>query len=130
MALAQATAHPTTSTNLVLREELENGIVRLTMNRPEVRNSLSLELMRQLLSQLESMNYDEKVRVVIVAGAGPAFCAGHDLKELRANPTPDFYNKVFGLCARLMLTISDFQRPVIAEVHGIATAAGCQLVAT
>jgi enoyl-CoA hydratase/carnithine racemase len=129
MTLAQA-IQPTTSTDLILREELENGIVRLTMNRPEARNSLSLELMRQLMMQLESMNYDESVRVVILAGAGPAFCAGHDLKELRADPTPDFYNKVFGLCGRLMLTITDFQRPVIAEVQGIATAAGCQLVAT
>jgi enoyl-CoA hydratase/carnithine racemase len=117
-------------TSMVLRDELENGIVRLTLNRPEQRNALSLELIRQLMTQIESMAHDDKVRVVILAGAGPAFCAGHDLKELRADPTVDFYNKVFGLCGRLMLTITDFQRPVIAEVQGIATAAGCQLVAT
>lgn len=117
-------------TDLVLREQLDNGIVRLTFNRPEQRNALSLELIRQLLAQIESMAHDDSVRVVILAGAGPAFCAGHDLKELRAHPTVDFYQKVFGLVGRLMLTITDFQRPVIAEVQGIATAAGCQLVAT
>jgi enoyl-CoA hydratase/carnithine racemase len=117
-------------TSLILRDELENGIVRLTMNRPEARNALSLEMIRQLMTQIESMAHDDHVRVVILAGAGPAFCAGHDLKELRADPTVDFYNKVFGLCGRLMLAITDFQRPVIAEVQGIATAAGCQLVAT
>jgi enoyl-CoA hydratase/carnithine racemase len=117
-------------TNLVVRDELENGIVRLTLNRPEQRNALSLELIRQLMSQFESMAHDDQVRVVILAGAGPAFCAGHDLKELRADPTVAFYQKVFGLCGRLMLAILDFQRPVIAEVQGIATAAGCQLVAT
>jgi enoyl-CoA hydratase/carnithine racemase len=117
-------------TSLVLRDELEHGIVRLTMNRPEARNSLSLEMIRQLMTQFESMAHDDKVRVVILAGAGPAFCAGHDLKELRAQPTVDFHAKVFGLAGRLMLTITDFQRPVIAEVQGIATAAGAQLVAT
>jgi len=117
-------------TSLVLRDELENGIVRLTLNRPEQRNALSLEMVRQLMTQFESMAHDEQVRVVILAGAGPAFCAGHDLKELRAQPTVDFYQKIFGLCGRLMLAITDFPRPVIAEVQGIATAAGCQLVAT
>jgi enoyl-CoA hydratase/carnithine racemase len=129
MAIAQAT-HQTVNTDLVLRDELEGGIVRLTLNRPEARNALSLELMRQLMAQFESMAHDDKVRVVILSGAGPAFCAGHDLKELRADPTPGFYNKVFSLAGRLMLSIADFQRPVIAEVHGIATAAGCQLTAT
>ncbi|HEY1383223.1 MAG TPA: enoyl-CoA hydratase [Dongiaceae bacterium] len=117
-------------TSLVLRDELEHGIVRLTLNRPEQRNALSLEMVRQLMTQFESMAHDDQVRVIILAGAGPAFCAGHDLKELRAQPTVDFYQKVFGLCGRLMLAIADFPRPVIAEVQGIATAAGCQLVAT
>jgi enoyl-CoA hydratase/carnithine racemase len=117
-------------TNLVIRDELEHGIVRLTMNRPEARNALSLEMIRQLMTQFEAMAHDDAVRVVILAGAGPAFCAGHDLKELRGQPTVDFHAKVFGLAARLMLAITDFQRPVIAEVQGIATAAGAQLVAT
>jgi len=136
MAIAHATTHETIQpkvqpvTDLVLREEVEPGIVRLTLYRPDARNALSLELMRQLMMQFESMAYDEKVRVVIIGGAGSAFCAGHDLKELRADPTPEFYNKVFGLAGRVMLAIADFQRPVIAEVKGIATAAGCQLIAT
>jgi enoyl-CoA hydratase/carnithine racemase len=133
-----AIAHATTTiqprvqpaTDLVLREEVEPGIVRLTLYRPDARNALSLELMRQLMMQFESMAYDDQVRVVILGGAGSVFCAGHDLKELRSDPTPEFYNKVFGLCGRLMLAITDFQRPVIAEVKGIATAAGCQLIAT
>lgn len=136
MAIAHAITHETIqpkvqpATDLVLREEVEPGIVRLTLYRPDARNALSLELMRQLMMQFESMAYDEKVRVVIIGGAGSAFCAGHDLKELRADPTPEFYNKVFGLAGRVMLAIADFQRPVIAEVKGIATAAGCQLIAT
>lgn len=132
MAIAQATIQQTSqpSTNLVLREALEHGIVRLTMNRPEARNALSLEMIRQLMAHVESMAHDDTVRVVILAGAGAAFCAGHDLKELRAEPTMDFHAKVFGLVGRLMLAITDFRRPVIAEVQGIATAAGCQLVAT
>src|SRR4030095_10785276 len=90
-------------TKLVLRDELENGIVRLTLNRPDQRNALSLELIRELMTQIESMAHDEQVRVVIRAGAVLAFCAGHDLKELRAEPTVDFYQKVFGLCGRLMI---------------------------
>lgn len=115
--------------DLVIRQDMD-GIVRLTLNRPEARNALSLEMMRQLMAHLESLAHDEKVRVVILSGNGPAFCAGHDLKELQAEPTPVFYGKVFALAARVMLAITDLPRPVIAEVHGIATAAGCQLVAT
>ena len=136
MAIAQTATRETTQpkiqpgTDLVLREEVEPGIVRLTLYRPDARNALSLELMRQLMTQLESMAYDDEVRVVILGGAGAVFCAGHDLKELRADPSPEFYNKVFSLAGRLMLAIADFPRPVIAEVKGIATAAGCQLVAT
>jgi enoyl-CoA hydratase/carnithine racemase len=132
MAIAHAAKQPKIQpgTDLVLREEVEPGIVRLTLYRPDARNALSLELMRQLMTQLESMAYDDEVRVVIIGGAGAAFCAGHDLKELRADPSPEFYNKVFSLCGRLMQAIADFPRPVIAQVKGIATAAGCQLVAT
>ena len=136
MAIAQATTQQTTQpkvqpgTDMILREEVEPGIVRLTLYRPDARNALSLELMRQLMTQFESMAYDDSVRVVILGGAGSVFCAGHDLKELRADPTPEFYNKVFSLAGRVMLAIADFPRPVIAEVTGIATAAGCQLVAT
>jgi len=101
-------------TDLVTRQDMD-GIVRLTLNRPEARNALSLEMMRQLMAQLESMAHDEKVRVVILSGNGAAFRAGHDLKELRADPTPVFYGKVFALAARIMLAITDVPRPGIAE---------------
>jgi enoyl-CoA hydratase/carnithine racemase len=118
------------SNNLVLRTDEGNGIVRLTLNRPEARNALSLEMMRQLMAQLESMAHDKSVRVIILSGNGPAFCAGHDLKEMRADGSQGFFAKVFALASRIMLAITDMPRPVIAEVHGIATAAGTQLVAT
>ena len=72
---------------------------------------------------------DESVRVVVIAGSGPAFCAGHDLKQMRANPRKAYYQKLFAQCSRVMLTITRIPQPVIARVHGIATAAGCQLVA-
>jgi enoyl-CoA hydratase/carnithine racemase len=117
------------SNDLVTRQD-SDGVVRLTLNRPEMRNALSLEMMRQLMAHLESMAHDNQVRVIILSGNGAAFCAGHDLKEMRAEPTPVFYGKVFALAGRLMMAITDFPRPIIAEVHGIATAAGCQLVAT
>ncbi len=120
----------TISNDLVLRQDEGGGIVRLTLNRPEARNALSLEMMRQFMAHLEAMAQDDKVRAVILSGNGPAFCAGHDLKELRGDPTPAFYAKVFALCSRIMIALTEMPRPVIVEVHGIATAAGCQLVAT
>lgn len=119
----------TIANDLVLRHD-DSGITRLTLNRPEARNALSLEMMRQFMAHLESMAHDPAVRVIILSGNGPAFCAGHDLKELRADGTPGFYAKVFALASRIMLAITEMPRPVIAEVHGIATAAGAQLVAT
>ncbi len=115
--------------HILLREELD-GIVRLTLNRPRARNALSLAMMEALLSALEALRGDPAVRVVVLAGAGPGFCAGHDLKELRARPERPFYEKTFATCARLMQTILALPQPVIARVHGVATAAGCQLVAT
>ncbi len=114
---------------ILLREEHE-GIVRLTLNRPRARNALSLELMERLQAALDAIRVDRSARVVILAGAGPAFCAGHDLKELRSRPERAFYERTFATCARLMQTILALPQPVIARVHGIATAAGCQLVAT
>lgn len=114
---------------ILLREE-RDGIVRLTLNRPRARNALSLAMMEALLGALEAVRGDPAVRVVVLAGAGPGFCAGHDLKELRARPERPFYEKTFATCARLMQTILALPQPVIARVHGVATAAGCQLVAT
>jgi enoyl-CoA hydratase/carnithine racemase len=120
----------TIANDLVLRRDEGDGIVRLVLNRPEARNALSLEMMRQFMAHLEAMAQDDAVRVVVLSGNGPAFCAGHDLKELRAEASAAFYAKVFALCSRIMVAITEMPRPVIAEVHGIATAAGCQLVAT
>jgi enoyl-CoA hydratase/carnithine racemase len=106
------------------------GVATLTMERPEARNALSMELMTALIGAFEAIGKDASIKAVILRGAGPAFCAGHDLKEMRANPGRAFMQQTFETCARLMLAITQLRQPVIAEVHGIATAAGCQLVAT
>ena len=113
-----------------MREALGDGVLRLLMNRPAARNALSVALMGALSDALDRAREDRAVRVVVIAGAGPAFCAGHDLRELRADPRREAYERVFGQCSELMLKIVGLPKPVIAEVHGVATAAGCQLVAT
>jgi enoyl-CoA hydratase/carnithine racemase len=114
----------------ILLEERADGVLRLTLNRPEARNALSIELMTALLEALGHAAGDRDTRVVVIAGAGPAFCAGHDLRELRQDPRRETHQRIFALCSELMLAIVRLPKPVIAEVHGIATAAGCQLVAT
>ena len=115
---------------MLLRNDLD-GISTLTLNRPNARNSLSLDLIRILRAELENIKHDQQVRVVILAGAGPAFCAGHDLKEIRsAEYANDYTTKLFNECAQLMLEIVKLPKPIIARVHGVATAAGCQLVAS
>src|SRR5262249_35440333 len=93
-------------------------------------NASSDALLAEIQSQLDSIAADPAVRVVVIAGAGPAFCAGHDLKEMRARPDQSYYRELFQRCSHMMLTITQMPQPVIARVHGIATAAGCQLVAT
>lgn len=107
----------------------ERGVVRLTLNRPAQFNALSEDLMRAVQGELERVAADPEARVVVIAGAGKAFCAGHDLREMRASPSHDYYRTLFAQCARMMVTIQQLPQPVIARVHGIATAAGCQLVA-
>ena len=124
---ARATADPTAP--LLLRSE-RKGVVTLTLNRPAARNSLSIGLMTALEEALAAIAVDPVARVVVIAGAGPAFCAGHDLKEIRANPRHEAYEALFAQCSRLMQAIVRLPKPVIAKVHGIATAAGCQLVAS
>ena len=111
-------------------QQVEDGVARLTLNRPAARNALSVALMSAIEAALEALAEDRDVRVVVIAGAGPAFCAGHDLRELRANPGRQDYQAVFAQCSRLMTRIIRLPKPVIARVHGIATAAGCQLVAS
>jgi enoyl-CoA hydratase/carnithine racemase len=112
----------------VILEE-EEGLATVTMNRGEKRNPLSTAMMTALIDIFEKLGQRREVRAVILAGAGPAFSAGHDLSEMRGRDL-EFYRYEFDLCARLMQTVQAIPQPVIARVHGIATAAGCQLVAT
>ena len=115
---------------LVLRQD-DKCVTTLTMNRPQARNALSQGMLRALLDAFIEVSTDEAVRVVILAGAGPGFCAGHDLKEIKAqNYSRNYTEQLFADCAELMQTIIRLPKPVIAQVHGIATAAGAQLVAS
>ena len=104
-------------------------IARITMNRPEKRNALSLAHMQELINCLRAIGEGKVAQVVILGGNGPAFCAGHDLSEM-VGRDPEFYRHLFDVCCELMETIQKIPQPVIAEVHGVATAAGCQLAAT
>ena len=113
----------------LLRRDAD-GVAWLTLNRPAARNALSVALMAALDTALAEAADDPAVRVVVIGGAGPAFCAGHDLRELRANSGQDFTAALFAQCSALMTRIVRLPKPVIARVHGIATAAGCQLVAS
>lgn len=114
---------------VLLRRDAD-GVAWLTLNRPTARNALSMALMEALAAELDVIEQDRTVKVVVVAGAGPAFCAGHDLRELRARPERAAYQATFELCSRVMTKIVRLPKPVIARVHGVATAAGCQLVAS
>lgn len=105
------------------------GVVTLTLNRPRQFNALSEAMLDALGRALDVVASEASARVVVLGAAGAAFCAGHDLKEMRAEPSLDYYRKLFNQCTRVMLTMQRMPQPVIARVHGIATAAGCQLVA-
>jgi len=109
--------------------ESDKGVVRLTLNRPEKRNALSRELLRQLAGALDTIAADPTARVVVLAANGPVFCSGHDLGEM-VGQTEHAYHDLFTLCTRVMLGLRRLSRPVIARVQGLATAAGCQLVAS
>jgi enoyl-CoA hydratase/carnithine racemase len=115
---------------MLLEERTPTGIVTLTLNRPAQFNSLSEEMLAALQQAADRIGADSSARVLVIAAAGKAFCAGHDLKQMKSNPRLDYYEKLFADCAKLMLTLQRLPQPVIARVHGIATAAGCQLVAT
>jgi enoyl-CoA hydratase/carnithine racemase len=107
-----------------------NGAVAyLTLNRPAQYNALSEQMLATLQGAFDALAADSSVRVVVLAGAGKAFCAGHDLKQMRANPSLAYYRRLFDECSRLMMRIQTLPQPVIARVHGVAAAAGCQLVA-
>lgn len=117
------------SQSLLLREA-NDGVATLTMNRPDQFNALSEELLAEFQQALDAIAADPAIRVVVIAGAGKAFCAGHDLKQMRANQGKETMQRLFRQCGRLMTTITGVPQPVVARVHGIATAAGCQLVAS
>jgi enoyl-CoA hydratase/carnithine racemase len=123
-----STSTPRVDARPLLRSDT-GGIATLTLNRPGHFNALSEELLSAIQGTLEEIETDSSVRVVVIAANGPAFCAGHDLKQMRANPRKDYYDSLFAMCSRFMLTLARIPQPVIARVHGIATAAGCQLVA-
>ena len=119
----------TTPYQYILVEAVEDGIATVTLNRPEKRNALSLDVMRELIAAFEAIGADRGVKAVILRGLGPAFSAGHDLREMLERSVAE-YRLVFDTCVRLMETLQSIPQPVIAEIAGIATAAGCQLVAT
>ena len=118
---------------LVLNEVIQPGLDPLTLNRPNAFNALSEAMIIALQAELDVIAANPAIRVVIIAGAGKAFCAGHDLKEMRAAyedaNSVEYYKTLFSQCSKMMLTLQKMPPPVIAQVHGIATAAGCQLVA-
>lgn len=114
---------------ILIRQD-RDGVATLTLNRPAQYNALSEEMLQALQRNLDALAADESVRCVVIAAAGKAFCAGHDLKQMRSNPRQDYYEDLFRRCSRVMQGIVNLPVPVIARVHGMATAAGCQLVAS
>lgn len=114
---------------LVLTVHDSRGVITLTLNRPQAFNALSEAMIDALQAELEVAGRDSSARVIVLAASGKAFCAGHDLKEMRAKPSLAHYRALFARCAEMMLAIQRLPVPVIARVQGIATAAGCQLVA-
>lgn len=108
--------------------EVRDGVATVTLNRGERYNALSLPMVSALEAALDALATQSAVRVIVLAAAGKGFCAGHDLKELRAHPDLQWQRELFGACGRMMQKLTQLPQPVIARVHGIATAAGCQLV--
>lgn len=114
---------------MLLHDRDERGVVTLTLNRPQSFNALSEGMLAALGEAFEKLAADDSVRVVVIGASGKAFCAGHDLKEMRAEPSLEYYQRLFAQCTSVMMAIQRLPVPVIARVQGIATAAGCQLVA-
>lgn len=117
----------TVSDAILIRED-RHGVATLTLNRPQQLNALSESMLDALQKELDAIAGDANIRCVVIAGAGKSFCAGHDLLEMRGNAREPYYKALFDRCARMMQGIQALPVPVIARVHGIATAAGCQLV--
>ena len=119
----------TTDDPLLLRRQDSRGVITLTLNRPQAFNALSEAMLSALQTELDLIARDDSARLLVIGASGRAFCAGHDLKEMRSEPSLDYYKTLFAQCGRMMLSLQALPVPVIARVHGIATAAGCQLVA-
>lgn len=119
-----------TTQNALLLSDKQEGVLTLTLNRPDQFNALSEELLAELQHQLDGAAQDDALRCVVLAAEGRAFCAGHDLKQMRATPDERYYQQLFAQCGRVMQSIVNLPVPVIARVQGTATAAGCQLVAS
>ena len=119
---------PVAPAPLVQRQDIDQ-VAWLTLNRPQQYNALSWNMLEALLAEFDRLATDDNVRVVVIGSEGKAFCAGHDLKEMRQNYTIDFQRELFRLCSRVMQRILSLPQPVIARAHGLVTAAGCQLVA-
>ena len=118
-----------TSSPPVLRHDDGRGVTTLTLNRAQAFNALAEDVLVALQRELDALARDEAVRVVVIAAAGKAFCAGHDLKEMLSHPDQYYYQSLFARCGRVMMSLQQLPVPVIAKVQGVATAAGCQLVA-
>ncbi|WP_237161768.1 enoyl-CoA hydratase [Mycolicibacterium fortuitum] len=114
---------------LLLQDRDDRGVVTLTLNRPQAFNALSEAMLTALGEAVGALAEDNSVRAVVLGASGKAFCAGHDLKEMRAEPSLAYYERLFEQCTKVMLSVQRLPVPVIARVHGLATAAGCQLVA-
>src|SRR5712664_895616 len=129
MTIAAETTTTIAAEPLLRCERDARGVLTLTLNHPQAFNALSEAILAALQRELVAIAQDESLRVAVLAAEGKAFCAGHDLKEMRAAPSLDYYKRLFAQCSDMMLTIQRLPVPVIARVQGIATAAGCQLVA-
>jgi enoyl-CoA hydratase/carnithine racemase len=117
-----------TTEPLLLKRADARGVVTLTLNRPQTLNALSEAMLEALQTELDALMHDDRQRVLVLAAAGKGFCAGHSLVEMRADPSQAYYEALFARCTRMMLSLQRLPIPVIARVHGVATAAGCQLV--
>ena len=115
--------------SIVLKETRAPGVMMLTLNRPDQYNPLSEDMLSSLQAEIDEVSADNDIKVLIIAAAGKAFCAGHDLKEMRAAPDQLYYEDLFSRCSQMMLTLARMPQIVVAKVQGMATAAGCQLVA-
>jgi len=119
----------TTDDPLLLHTQDARGVVTLTLNRPQAFNALSEAMLTALQTELDAIAQDHSARLLVIKASGRAFCAGHDLKEMRSKPSQAYYEALFAQCGRMMMAIQRLPVPVLAQVQGIATAAGCQLVA-